>query len=51
MTFKEILLIIVGGGFFVAMMYVFIRALFLPNPSVGGDSSKEQTVSKGKAKA
>ena len=41
MSFNEILLLLVGGGFFLGMMYMFIRVLFLPNPSA--EKPKEQS--------
>jgi hypothetical protein len=55
MTFNEILLLLIGGGAFLFMMYMFIRAIFQPNPVDPTyhkkSESKEKPALKGKAKA
>ena len=32
MTFNEVFLLVIGGGAFVFMMFMFIRVIFMPTP-------------------
>lgn len=55
MTVSEVFLLVIGGGAFVFMMYMFIRVIFLPTPADAELEKKKaaemKPAMKGKAKA